>query len=152
MAGQPWRIIRTITAVPSSGGPGTRSLSLYLEYTPLLPGQKTKSLMANPGHVEASDRIYKDEGKRPEAETAEIRRRQDQMRELDKTRIMTRPFRQASYWSWKGFTSLRKLVASEGFIHFKIKGKNGVWKLDRNAAWLLEDGKAIDKLVKYVPS
>ena len=116
-----------------------------------MPGQKTKSLVVNPGDVEVSDRIYSNEGKRSEAEMTEIRRRQDQMRELDRTRIMTRPFRQASYWSWKGFTSLRKLVASEGFIHLKVKGKNGVWKLDRNAAWLLEDGKAIDRLVKYVP-
>lgn len=102
--------------------------------------------------MEASDRIYGSEIKRSEAEMAEIRRRQDQMRELDRTRIMTRPFRQASYLSWKGFTGFRRFVGSESFIYLKVKGKNGVWKLDKNAAWILEDGKAIDRLVKYTPS
>ncbi len=127
-------------------------MNLYLEYTPLIPGRRSESLLVPPGDVELSDRIYASEIKRSEAETAEIRRRLDRMRELDRTRIMTRPFRQASYWSRKGFTGLKNVVASEGFIHLKVKGRNGVWKLDRNAAWLLEDGKAIDRLVKYVPS
>ncbi len=102
--------------------------------------------------MEASSRIFRNETKRSEAETAEIRRRENQKRELDRTRIMTRPFRQASYLSWKGFTKFKKLVFSEGFIYLKVKGRNGVWKLDRNAAWLLEDGKAIDRLIKYTPS
>lgn len=105
-----------------------------------------------PSDVEASDRIYGREAKRSEAEMAEIRRRQDHMRELDRTRIMTRPFRQARYLSWKGFIGFRKFVGSENFIYLRIKGKNGVWKLDRNAAWLLEDGKAIDRLIKCTPS
>ena len=135
-----------------SSGRGPRSLSLAIEYTPLVPGKRPETLLVAAGEVEASDRIYNNANKRSEAEMAEIRRRETQMRELDKTRIMTRPFRQANYWSWKGFMGLRKLVASEGFIYLKIKGKNGVWKLDRNAAWLLEDGTAIDRLVKYAPT
>lgn len=125
---------------------------MQIEYTPLLPGGQIKSLLVAPGDVVASERIYGSVVKRSEAEMAEIRRRQDQMRELDRTRIMTRPFRQANYWSWKGFMGFRNFVGSESFIYLKIKGKNGVWKLDRGAAWLLEDGKAFDRLIQYTPS
>ena len=127
-------------------------MNLLLEYTSLVPGKPPVSLLLAPSDVVSSDRIYVDEVKRSEAGLAEIRRRQDRMRELDKSRIMTRPFRQASYLTWKGFTGLRNMVTSEGFIHINIKGRNGVWKLDRNAAWLLEDGKAIDRLIRYTPS
>ena len=127
-------------------------MNLYLEYSPLVPGKQTESLLVAPTDVVASDRIYTDDTKRSEAEMAEIRRRQAQIRELDRTRIMTRPFRHFNYWSWKGFTQVRNMVTSEGFIYLKVKGRNGVWKLDKNAAWLLEDGKAIDRLVKSTSS
>ena len=127
-------------------------MNLHLEYTSLVPGKGPVSLVVAPGDVESSDRLYAHEAKRSEAELAETRRRLNQMRELDKNRIMTRPFRQANYLIWKGARGFKNLVFSEGFIYLKFKGRNGVWKLNRNAAWLLEDGRVIDKLIKHTPS
>ena len=37
----------------------------------------------------------------------------------------------------------------EGFIYIQVKGRNGSWKLDKRAAWALDEGRAVDRLVKH---
>lgn len=141
-------MVQTITALPLSSGNGSRSLQLQIEYSALLPNVKPGIVSATPSQVDLS--AYAHDLKHLDA--AELRRRRDKIREMDKTRIMTIPFRRFSFAIWKGFTAMKRLWVSEGFILLSIKGHNGTWKLNRNVAWLLEDGKALDRLVKHSSS
>lgn len=81
------------------------------------------------------------------AADAESNRRYERMRELNKTRIMTLPFREMGFLIGKGLRNISTMFRSDQFILLKIKG-HGVWKINGRAAWALENGKAIDKLVK----
>lgn len=81
-------------------------------------------------------------------EAREIRRDYEEMRALNKESILSSPFRLGSYLLWKVFRSFRSVFSSDRFVFLRIKGK-GVWKLNTQAAWALEEGKAIDKLIKY---
>ena len=83
-----------------------------------------------------------------QAALAAIRRREKQLQAFAKTNLLTLPFRQASYWMWRVFIGVRRAFTSEGFNYLHVKGHNRVWKLDKEPAWALEDGKALDKLVK----
>ncbi|KAA6416052.1 MAG: hypothetical protein FRX48_00771 [Lasallia pustulata] len=142
------RIIRTITAIPSSTGPRSRTIHLQLECAPMLPRLKPATVTVSPSELILSSYLYQDEVKRTSSETAEIRRRLAKMKEMEKTHLMTLPFREASFWIWRAFLALKRVFSKEGFIYVQIKGRNGTWKLDQNAAWMLDDGRAIDRLAK----
>lgn len=43
---------------------------------------------------------------------------------------------------------IRRAFTSEGFHYLHVRGNNRVWKMDKDPAWALDDGKALDKLVK----
>ena len=105
--------------------------------------------MVAPSDVILSEPIHIDLSVMTAAETASVKRRLAIIYELDKTRIMTRPFRHLNYFLWRGYQSLKQVFSLQGFIDLRIKGKNGSWKIDRNAAWALDDGRALDKLVKH---
>ena len=68
---------------------------------------------------------------------------------MERTNLMTVPFRQANYLIWRAFQALKRVLTKEGFIYVQIKGRNGTWKLDQDAAWILDDGRALDRLVKH---
>ena len=115
----------------------------------MLPRLKPATVTVSPSDVILSSYLYQDEVKRTPAEAAEIQRRLAKMKEIEKTRIMTLPFRQASYWIWRAVQALKRMCSNEGFIYVQIKGRNGTWKLDQNAAWMLEEGRALDRLAKH---
>ena len=105
--------------------------------------------MAPYSNVVFSAHLSKAELKLTPAELAHVRDQQAKMREIEKSRILTLPFRQASYWLWKAFEAFKKVWSKDGFIYIRVKGMNGTWKLDKNAAWALDDGRALDRLVKH---
>lgn len=78
----------------------------------------------------------------------EMTDREEQLKASAKTNLLTLPFRQANYWMWRGFIGVRRAFTTEGFHYLHVAGHNRVWKLDSNPAWALDDGKALDKLVK----
>ncbi len=78
----------------------------------------------------------------------EITDREEQLKASIKTNLLTLPFRQANYWIWRGFIGVRRAFTNEGFHYLHVKGHNRVWKLDSDPAWALDDGKALDRLVK----
>ena len=146
---KPSRIVQTINALPATTNPRSSSLLLQIEKAALLPGKQPYSLIVAAEDVTLSSAIFESESKRSEIERAEIKRRRDQMNELNRSRIMTAPFRQFSYLTWQMFIGAKSFLSPEGFIHMRVNGKNGVWKIDRSAAWSLENGKALDRLVKH---
>lgn len=122
---------------------------MRIERTPILPFKQPKLVTVPPGDVTISSRIFNDDAKQKlEATIAEIARREERLRAFAKTNLLTLPFRQAGYWMWRGFTGIRSAFAREGFHYLHVAGNNRVWKLDKDPAWALDDGKALDKLVK----
>lgn len=78
----------------------------------------------------------------------EITDREERLKASVKTNLLTLPFRQANYWMWRGFVGVRRAFTNEGFHYLHVKGHNRVWKLDSDPAWALDNGKALDRLVK----
>lgn len=83
-----------------------------------------------------------------QATIAGIVRREARLRAFAKTNLLTLPFRQANYWMRRGFVGVRRALSSKGFHYLHVRGNNRVWKLDKDPTWALDDGKALDKLVK----
>lgn len=102
-----------------------------------------------PGDVTLSSQLCSGNAEQKiEALIEEIADREEQLKASAKTNLLTLPFRQASYWMWRGYIGIRRAFTNEGFHHLHVKGHNRVWKLDSDPAWALNDGKALDRLVK----
>ena len=115
----------------------------------MIPFRQPKVVAVPPGDVTISSHFFNDDAEqRVEAAIAEITRREERLRAFAKTHILTLPFRQAGYWAWRGFMGARRAFTSEGFYYLHVKGNNRVWKMDKDPAWALDDGRALDRLVK----
>ena len=145
---QPLRIIQTINALPSSSNPQPNDVMLQIENVPMLPGRTPPSMVVSAKDVSLSSSLIK-VNEASKRENAEIRRRQDEMNQRNKSGILARPFRQIGFFTWRAFRGVRTIFDTEAFIRMRVKGRNGTWKLSQGAAWALDNGKAIDKLVKH---
>ena len=105
--------------------------------------------MVDPNDVTLSAPVFLDLGRSRTTDAAEIARKQQRLRELQKSRLLTSPFRSASFWIERLFATIKKILYFKNTVDASIKGRNGVWGLDRDSAWALEDGKALDRLVKH---
>lgn len=123
---------------------------LQIEPTQLIPFWKRAPFMVSLEDTSLSSPLFDRDSALFRAADAESNRRYERMRELNKTRIMTLPFRQMGFLIGKGLRNVSTMFRSDQFILLKIKG-SGVWKINGRAAWALENGKAIDKLVKANP-
>ena len=143
-------MVRAISCLPSAkSGPGSRSLLLQIERTPMLPFKQRKLVTVPPGDVTMSSHIFNNDPKQKlEATIAEITWREERLRAFAKTNLLMLPFRQAEYWMWRGFVGIRRAFTTEGFHLLHVRGNNRAWKMDKDPAWALDNGKALDKLVK----
>ncbi len=66
----------------------------------------------------------------------------------EKTKSTTKPFRKLGAAWRRMLWSLAKIWTRGGFVKLKVKGKGGVYKLDRDGGWALDEGKALDRLVQ----
>ena len=108
-----------------------------------------KLVKVPPGDVTISSHVFNDDAEqRLEATIADLARREERLRAFAKTDVVTLPFRQAGYWIRRGVGGIRSAFTSGGFHHLHVRGNNRMWKLDKNPAWALDDGRALDKLVK----
>ena len=85
------------------------------------------------------------------AELAQRRAQEAKEHHIDMSYILTLPFRQISFWIRRGFKkilpAMRRVWNKEGFAYVKIKGRNGTWKLDKDKAWALDNGRTLDRLL-----
>ena len=122
---------------------------LQIERTPILPFKQPKLVTVPTGDVTISSHIFNNNAEQKlEATIAELARREERLRAFAKTNLLTLPFRQAGYWMWRGFMGIRRAFTTYGFHHLHVRGNNRAWKMDKDPAWALDDGKALDKLVK----
>ena len=115
----------------------------------MIPLKQPTSITVPASDVTILTPLYERDHKLGAIVVKETQLRFEKMRELNRTRIMTSPFRTMSFLIWKLFRGFRSVFSSEKFVFMRIKGK-GVWKLNTNAAWALQDGKALDRLINHV--
>jgi len=140
-----------VTANPNILVSGARTLSLSLESRPMLPFSllKPRTINVAPTDITLSSRVHLDLAHGPASRAAERRESQEKMREIERTHLLTSPFRKVSYLSWKSFRNLRRVWTREGFVYVRVKGKNGTWKIDRVGGWALDEGRGLDRLVRH---
>ena len=130
--------------MPQNSGP----LLLRIDSASVLRLLRPRPVTAPHSSIFMSSELYIPEVKLTPLELALKRRQEVQMREKEKERILTLPFRQANYWTWRGFQSMKHVFFGDKFIYLTVKGKNGAWKLNKEAAWVLDSGRALDRLTE----
>ena len=144
-------MVRAISCLPSSPKAGLRSRSLLLqiERVQTLPFKQPKLVTLPPGDVTISSHVFNDNAEQKlEATIAEMARREERLHAFAKSNFLTLPFRQAGYWMWRGFMGIRSAFTGGRFHNLHIRGNFRVWKMDKDPEWALDDGRALDKLVK----
>ncbi|KAI9724867.1 MAG: hypothetical protein M1812_000143 [Candelaria pacifica] len=142
------RLIRTITAIPVHSTPPAISLRIDLRRTIPLPYLKPKVLIVKPSEFILSSRLAGPSTEDLSLANKKARQSEERARDLDRRRIMTAPFREMGRAMRRAWGFLIGIWTREGFLKVHIQGKFGHWQLDREGGWALENGKALDKLVK----
>ncbi|KAI9886691.1 MAG: hypothetical protein M1823_001467 [Watsoniomyces obsoletus] len=143
----PARLIRTITAIPNPKSiPPSLTLQLHVRRMLILPYRKSTVLNMSPADITLFERLYEQpmtispdqlEKISPETKQAE-----------ENIKGLLRPFQKLGAAWRRMLWSLAKIWTRGGFVKVKVKGKGGVYKVDRDGGWALDEGKALDRLVK----
>ncbi|KAK2004843.1 hypothetical protein LX36DRAFT_649381 [Colletotrichum falcatum] len=156
------RAVPTVLLAPNARGlaPGAaaalnpKTTPIHLEITckRMLPG-RAKVLVVPPQQVSMPGRIVAQAASpahaSPSQERAAARREQARARaewEYDRDHLMTVPFRHAGKGFRAAWYGVRRAVTREGFLQMEVGGQK--LKLDVASGWALDDGRAIDRLVK----
>ena len=115
---------------------------------PFLP---LKRLRVDPGAVLMKARLYNPPPRAPTAaelaaqrEADEARRAAERQYELD--HIMTAPFRHGAWAAGTILSGIRRGLTGEGFAPLIVNGHR--YKLDITKAYVLDDGRALDRIVR----
>ncbi|KAL2111935.1 hypothetical protein VUR80DRAFT_9047 [Thermomyces stellatus] len=145
-------IVKTIRALPEAGSQVAPRVNMEVTVKSTLPFVRPKVIVAPCTDVAMKSRIVADpefltplekvEKKKEEAREREARRK------YEMAHLFSAPFRHA----WRGAKSaargMRQLFTGSGFGTLKVNGAS--YRLDVTNAWMLDDGRALDRLVKVV--
>jgi hypothetical protein len=145
----PSGIIRSISAVPTiATGTAARSLRLEIELlrTPPLPFLPAKRIVVLPTETSLNFPLH--------TPVSRADQRRMELSNMDKAwqqksrgkSILTLPFRQMSLGFHKLVSATSRLFTRAGFL--KLDAKGLTYKLDITGGWALDEGKALDKLVR----
>ena len=154
------RMISSISVVPYTvnANSGQKGLALRIETHRALPGLRRKVIEVPTDTVLTSDRLgipgsfvstplppTREEWKE---EQRWIREQQQKKHNDGIIGIIAVPFQKFGQLVVRSFMGLRDLFSEDGYVHLRIKGRNGAWKVDRDFIWALDNGHAFDKLIK----
>ncbi|KAK6841649.1 hypothetical protein PG989_009802 [Apiospora arundinis] len=167
---QPAHVVRLIKVLPSAAaaaatggarpglvGAGNSSVAhkvqlevLVRRLTPI-PGFPLKRIVVEPNEIIMKTRLFHPK----KAEPTEIERmrmgrewekRKKEQMQYNKDHLMTAPFRDGAWAMGQFFNAIRRGLTGEGFAPVEIKG--GKYKLDIVKGYALEDGRALDRIVR----
>ena len=144
-----------MTAMPLTSSAGTSSsllVRLELRRSLPLPFLKPRLLDVPVTDLSLSHRLTPEAAPTSTATPSEIRRQQAAQLAFERSHIMTAPFRHLSYACWKALTALSRVWTRDGFVSCAVRGRAGVWKLDRRGGWALDGGRGVDRLLRLAPS
>ncbi len=156
----PARIVKSITAIPSLAiqavngiavRPAERRLNMEVELRKMfpLPFFPARKILANPEEMTLNHRLWypRVETKQTTAEKVEMIKKKKREWEEEKSKsIWTAPFRHANKAFYDFFIAMRRTWSREGFLELAVKGQR--YKLDVTGGWALDEGKALDRLVR----
>ncbi|KAL8905885.1 MAG: hypothetical protein Q9207_002362 [Kuettlingeria erythrocarpa] len=149
---RPYRVVRSIQAVPTTAGNGARTLHLQIESAPLFPGIRPRTVSVPAGSVKLSEPLNSDTSGGVPLRMLELRRkRAEKVKKLGEGSIFLLPFRQLGFHLWNGWQAIKGTFLTEPFIYLTAKGYYGTWKVGKNgtgAGWALDEGRAIDRILK----
>ncbi|KAL8910836.1 MAG: hypothetical protein Q9171_003925 [Xanthocarpia ochracea] len=147
---RPFRIIKTIQAVPIALKPNQKSLHLQIESTRMFPFIKPKTVSIPVNDATLSRPLFLERSHGESSNALEARRRleAEKLRKLWQGNFFLLPFRQLGFHLSKGFRGLKDAFMKNPFIYLRAKGFNNSWKLDKETGWALDDGRAIDRIIK----
>ncbi len=166
LLGPAW-IIRKITAMPHPAlkAAGTVSPNLAKNATPELqievelrkmlpiPFFPARKMSVRPEEIQIRHVLAKPEVKRTALELKAIQMQEvakkEAALEYERTHVMSAPLRHLSRAFFDLFTGIRRAWTREGFTDIYVKGYR--YKLDVSGGWVLESGRALDRLVKIKP-
>lgn len=116
----------------------------------MLPFLKPASVSVPASSVHLSRQLAHERLNGIPVKTLQARRLQEERaKKIPKGNLFTLPFRQLSFLFWKGRQSLSALYRESPFIHLRVQGYNWAWKLGMDSGWGLEEGRALDRIVKH---
>ena len=168
----PARVINTIKAVPMRGGANVKAKDLAVKSltntaskeitsarsTPELqieielrkmfpvPFFPARKILARPEQVSLPTKLYTIAAEGRENVTTRLSKKD---KERWENNIMTRPFQLIGRGFVSTFNAMARAWTREGFL--KMEVKEAFYKLDVTGGWLLDKGKAIDRLVHTKP-
>lgn len=145
-------IVKTIRAIPEASGAATARLNLEVTVKSTLPFVKPRVMTVPCEKVAMKSRIVapaefmtpleKVEKKKEEAAAKEARRK------YEMAHLFSAPFRHAWRGAGSALRGMRQLFTGSGFGTLKVGDAS--YRLDVTNAWMLDEGKALDRLVKVV--
>ncbi|KAH0542569.1 hypothetical protein FGG08_003074 [Glutinoglossum americanum] len=149
------RLIKAIHAVPSTLArtktPTSSPLLIRLDLRRIipLPFLPPRNILVPSASISLSTPLFHPlpapltPAQRREAAAQEARQR-----EIERSKIPTAPFRHFWHFLKQLMRTLVRVWSREGFVKVKVEGKSGVWRLDREGGWMLDEGKGIDRIVR----
>ncbi|KAK7951724.1 uncharacterized protein PG986_007452 [Apiospora aurea] len=123
---------------------------LVRRLTPI-PGFPLKRIVVEPNEVIMKTPLF--HPKKPEPTEIEKMRmgrewekRKKEQQQYNRDHLMTAPFRDGAWVIGQFFNAIRRGLTGEGFAPIEIKG--GKYKLDIVKGYALEDGRALDRIVR----
>jgi len=158
----PARIIRSITAIPTSlvktpvhgsTSPGGKGLTIEIELRKMFPVPffPARKLYVRANEIELPTELAPRELRLSVVEEKALARQRELARkaeiEYEETHVMSRGVRHMSRAFFNVYQSLGRAWTREGFLKPSVKGQ--VYKLDVTGGWALDGGKALDRLVVH---
>jgi hypothetical protein len=145
----PARLVKTITAIPAPqlalGRPGPLKVEVELRRMLPVPFLRPRRIIATPDEIMFNHRLTAPRMSAAEKRGAEMEEYRMKRINSEKS-ILTLPFRQLSVLFYNLFKSTMRAWSREGFLELGIRGK--VYKLDVTGGWALDEGRALDRLIR----
>ena len=110
---------------------------------------RPKIWIAEPGAVQADTYSF-EKDTQPSLKDLELAERLDKIK--SEIGWINLPIRWSGYlglWFARRGNFLWTLFSTDPFIAARITGRRGVMKIPKRAAWILDNGRALDRLVKH---
>jgi hypothetical protein len=156
------RSIRAIPAAASAAKAASKNKTATTKLPPLnlefkikrpFPFAPAKTVVVPAEDVSMKTQIFKPvlylSEQQQQAEARRERKASQERWQKDKERLLTLPFRQAGRGLSGAFKGMVRAFTGEGFLSMNVNGVK--YNLDITGGWALEDGKAIDRLIKHSP-
>lgn len=115
----------------------------------MFPGIKPKTVSVPVNDITISRPLSQERSDVGSSGTSEARRLEaERTHKLRQGNYFLLPFRQFGFHLSNGIRGLKDAFTKNPFIYLRVKGFNSSWKLDMESGWALEDGRAIDRIIK----